>query len=116
MKREVIDFYRSKHLEIFKLINKGRDRYGLYPYAVTEAAKEVYQEIQDGLQIKDIQIAWLVFDKAKAVVIPDEQLMTLEELNTENRVLHAKHVRDETIILFQAFIIVTIIYQIIIGF
>lgn len=72
MKDEAIKFYAENNLTIRGMIHAGSKR-GLPPEAVLEAAEIVYDEIQDGLQVKPLRIAWRVFEKAGPLVAIKEQ-------------------------------------------
>lgn len=65
MKREVIDFYADNKTPMEKLINIGVNRKGLTEASITAAAEVLYDEIQGGLNVLPVRIAWEVFSRAK---------------------------------------------------
>ena len=72
MKQEIEDFYNGYKLPVRSMIRAGGKR-GLTPEAVMEAAEVVYNEIQGGLQIKPIRIAWRVYEKAGPLIAKKKQ-------------------------------------------
>ena len=54
MKKEILNFYAEKGFHVRKLITRRPDN--LTPEQIEAAAVEVYNQIQDGLQIKQINI------------------------------------------------------------
>lgn len=65
MQRRIIEFYKSKKLQIPHMIHKRP--YDVLPEQVEEAAEVVYHEIKNGLEIKDIAIARRVFQVARGL-------------------------------------------------
>lgn len=65
MKKEIIDFYADKGLHISKMIN--RRPYDVSPEQIEAAAELVYYDIQNGHELKNIQIASEVFRVAKDI-------------------------------------------------
>jgi len=71
MKQEILDFYAERNIPVHKMIIVGAKQ-SLTPESIAEAAKIVYDEIQNGLEIKQIRIAWRVYATAKQLVIKQE--------------------------------------------
>jgi len=66
---EVKHFYLENKTPIEKIIAIGTSRHGLTAAAIKEAAKQVYQSIQDGEDIPQIRVAWKVYSLAKQLKI-----------------------------------------------
>ena len=82
MKQEILDFYAERNIPVQKMITVGSTK-SLTPESVATAAEIVYDEIQNGLEIKPIRIAWRVYEKAKHLVIEQEikKDVTIAETN-----------------------------------
>ena len=65
MKKQIIEFYEKKKVQIPDMINKRPTE--LLPTQVEEAAEIMYHQIKNGLKIKDISIARRVFQIAGQV-------------------------------------------------
>jgi hypothetical protein len=71
MKQEILDFYAERNIPVRKMISVGAKQ-SLTPESIAEAAEIVYDEIQNGLEIKPIRIAWRVYATAKHLVMTHE--------------------------------------------
>ena len=82
MRQEVKEFYRSKNLPVGRMVGKGSRR-GLPGASIRAAAEEVYDEIQNGMEIEDIRIAWRVYDKANHLtpVLEENEDRRLDEIH-----------------------------------
>lgn len=69
MKDEIKHFYLENKTPIEKIIAIGTSRHGLNSASIKEAAKQVYQAIQDGEDIPQIRVAWRVYSLAKQLKI-----------------------------------------------
>jgi hypothetical protein len=67
MKREAIDFYRDNKTPLEKLVMIGVNRKDLTKESVTSAAEQLYDEIQGGLKVLPVRIAWEVFSRARVL-------------------------------------------------
>jgi len=67
MKREAIDFYRANNTPLEKMVLIGVNRKDLTEASVTAAAELLYEDIQDGLRIPSVRIAWEVFSRARVL-------------------------------------------------
>ena len=67
MKREAIDFYTANKTPLEKLVIIGVNRKDLTEASVTAAAELLYEDIQDGLRIPSVRIAWEVFSRARVL-------------------------------------------------
>lgn len=65
MKKEIVNFYAEKGLHISKMINRRPS--DISPEQIEAAAELVYKDIQDGRELKNIQIASEVFRIAKDI-------------------------------------------------
>ena len=66
---EVKHFYLENKTPIEKIIAIGTSRHGLNAESIKEAAKQVYQSVQDGEDIPQIRVAWKVYALAKQLKI-----------------------------------------------
>lgn len=112
MKKEIIDFYADKGLHISKIIN--RRPYDVSPEQIEAAADLVYHDIQNGRQLKNIQIASEVFRVAKdingekyaqekaivedAKTIIDDLKNQLEELTRAKDMSSKKYAEEKAIV------------------
>ena len=67
MKREAIDFYTANKTPLEKLVLIGAHRKDLTEASVTTAAEQLYDEIQGGLKVLPVRIAWEVFSRARVL-------------------------------------------------
>jgi len=67
MKREAIDFYTANKTPLEKLVMIGVNRKDLTKESVTAAAEQLYDEIQGGLKIPQVRVAWEVFSRARVL-------------------------------------------------
>ena len=65
MNEAIEEFYRQNHIPIGKMISIGVSKMNLTSAAIKEAAKQVYDDIQSGIQIRPIRYAWEVYARAK---------------------------------------------------
>ena len=65
MKKEIIEFYASRGKHITKLI--ARRPAGITPEQIEAGAVKVYNDIQDGLEVKPIRLAGVVKEAARMV-------------------------------------------------
>lgn len=65
MKRETIDFYAANKTPVEKLVLIGVNRKDLTETSVIAAAEQLYDEIQGGLKVLPVRVAWEVFSRAK---------------------------------------------------
>jgi len=65
MNQDILDFYSSKNLHMHKIIR--RKPYNVTQEDVEAAAVEVYEEVQEGLEIRNLYIVWEVWRRAKAI-------------------------------------------------
>jgi len=84
MKKEIVNFYATKNLNLEKIIARGKQIYGLQEMAIINAAIKLYNEIHAGKQIKDINIAWEIWRIAKNAKFTKRDLMTINELRESN--------------------------------
>jgi hypothetical protein len=93
MKQEVINFYKENNTPMEKLIAIGMNRRGLTLASVISGAEQLYSEIQDGLQVLPVRIAWEVFSRAKVLkgTVEKKELDKTIELENENAVLRAEY-------------------------
>ena len=68
MKQEILNFYAERNIPVQKMISVGAKQ-SLTPESIAQAAEIVYDEIQNGLEIKQIRIAWRVYAMAKHLVV-----------------------------------------------
>ena len=73
MKEEIEKFYADNNTPISKMVAVGVGRMYLTPASVRQAAEQVYADIQNGLEIKPIRIAWEVYGRAKSLKIVAEK-------------------------------------------
>lgn len=69
MRGYINDFYKSKGLEMHKLVQ--RNRRNLSEQRILMAASDIYGEIERGRKIPDIQLAWEVWRKAFSYSEPE---------------------------------------------
>ena len=67
MKREAIEFYEANQTPLEKLVLIGVNRKDLTKESVTSAAEQLYDEIQGGLKVLPVRIAWEVFSRARVL-------------------------------------------------
>jgi len=81
MKQEVLDFYAERGIHVGKMVDVGA-RKNLTADSVMKAAEEVYDEIQSGLQLEQVRIAWRVYSKAYhiAPIQKIENVQTIMEI------------------------------------
>ena len=65
MNDEVKHFYLENKTPIEKIIAIGTSRHGLSAASIKEAAVRVFDEIQEGEEVKPIRVAWKVYALAK---------------------------------------------------
>jgi len=65
MKRTIVTFYEKKGFELTKLMRKKPP--GIREAQIKAAAKQVYYEIQNGREIKDLNIPRRIFEIAKGI-------------------------------------------------
>lgn len=87
MRQEVKLFFEDKNLQIEKLIDIGHKK-NLTPDSVIEAAEQVYDEIENGMEIEQIRIAWRVYEKARTIAprqaaFKDDTVKKLHDLMVE---------------------------------
>ena len=64
MDKEILQFYKEKHYHPMRVIDKGRKR-GFNKLKIEKAMELVYEDIEKGTEIPDIDIGRCIFDKAK---------------------------------------------------
>ena len=67
MKREAIEFYEANQTPLEKLVLVGVNRKDLTEASVTAAAELLYEDIQGGLKVPSVRIAWEVFSRARVL-------------------------------------------------
>lgn len=87
MEPKIVDFYASKNLHIKKLIERRPD---IPADKIKIAAVEVYNDIQQGMKIKDISLAWTIWERARKMesVSFDDNLKSktrIRELESKNK-------------------------------
>jgi len=65
MKKEILEFYADKGFELTKLYRRKPER--ITNVQVQAAAHDLYWQIQNGLEIKDINIGRRIFTIAKTI-------------------------------------------------
>ena len=67
MDQKILDYYAGMKVPVHKMVFIGQTRRGLSAAAIEEAAKQLYDEIQDGLEVRQIRLAWEVYARARKV-------------------------------------------------
>ena len=82
---EVKHFYLENKTPIDKIIAIGTSRHKLSVEAIKEAAVRVFDEIQEGEEIKPIRVAWRVYSLAKHLHMTNigNERGKIEQLNSE---------------------------------
>lgn len=85
MKRDAIDFYRENNTPLEKLVVIGVNRRDLTKESILNAAEQLYDETQNGLNVPPVRIAWEVFSRAKILKghVEKEELDKTIELENE---------------------------------
>lgn len=98
MRQEVVDFYRGNNTPIEKIVNIGVCRHGHSEESLRKAAENLYDEIQAGLEVRPIRIAWEVFSRAKLVraAKAEGEQGELSRLSDENEILREKLSQNST--------------------
>lgn len=88
MRQEVVQFYEANRLSVDRLISVGR-RKGLDENSIVLAAERLYDEIQEGREVKPIRMAWHIFSLSKRAkdTKADQEKKILEELATVKTLL-----------------------------
>ena len=81
MKAEIKEFYDSKDFQLSKLINKRPKN--VSATGVVAAAESLYEEIQQGLKIKDVQIPRRIWLMAKGSKGDEEFLTEIREIKKQ---------------------------------
>jgi hypothetical protein len=84
MKREAIDFYKENNTPLEKLIVIGVERKGLTAASITTGAEQLHTEIQGGLNVPSVRIAWEVFSRAKILKGRVEKIEIDKTIELEN--------------------------------
>ena len=66
MKQEILDFYKGYGIPVHRMVRVGIRRRGLTEKSIREAAETLYGEIQNGLDVEPIRIAWEVYARSSA--------------------------------------------------
>jgi len=85
MQREAIDFYRDNKTPLEKLVMIGVNRKDLTEASVTAAAELLYEDIQGGLKVPSVRIAWEVFSRARVLKGHVEKKELDKTIELENR-------------------------------
>jgi len=67
MDQKILEFYAGMKVPIHKMVFVGQTRRGLSAAAIEAAAEQLYGEIQDGLEVRQIRLAWEVYARARKV-------------------------------------------------
>ncbi len=65
MKQEIIDFYKRNKMPLPKVIWVGVNKRNLSSASIEVAAEALYDEIQNGREVRPIRLAWEIFSRAK---------------------------------------------------
>ena len=79
-------FYEERKIPLHQLVKVGREVHGLGETAIKVAAKRIYTRIQAGEKIKDVRLAWLVWDEAKNI-----QVKTYQEVHKRVTAIRAEN-------------------------
>lgn len=74
MRQEVIDFYDAMKIPVERMVQVGVRRKGLDADSVRESAEKVYEDIKNGMEIRQIRIAWEVYGRSKPERIRSNRL------------------------------------------
>lgn len=85
LRKEIEAFYRDNKTPIEKLIAVGVSRRGLAAPAIKEAAEAVYIDIEQGLEVRPIRIAWEVFSRAKRIQGATDVASQAKQEHKENK-------------------------------
>lgn len=93
MKREVIDFYAMNKTPLEHMVAAGVHRKNLTSASITSAAEALYEEIQGGLVIPPVRIAWEIFSRAKALkgIVEKAELDKTIDLENKHSALQESH-------------------------
>ena len=67
MREEVTKYFNDRHLELYKLVNRGA-KYNLPEHIIIDAMIHCYGKIMSGKEIPDIELARYVFNVAKEII------------------------------------------------
>ena len=92
MKKEIKEFYDSKDFQLSKLISKRPKN--VSATGVVAAAESLYEEIQQGLKIKDVQIPRRIWLMAKGGEGDEEFLAEIKEIK-EQHLAEIKEIKEQ---------------------